>query len=142
MKQNLIIFLLVVLVFLLGFLILSRPAQSKYFIPAPPDQSSENISSSPSCQRYDVVQGVRKHLQCYNRNYNSGLWEYWAEELSSNSSYKFDITQSGNTFIAKVSTKRRGPYGNESIVDVGTFSFLCSNNGKLTLSSAFGIFDD
>jgi len=141
MKQNLIIFLLVVLVFLLGFFILSRPTQSKYFIPAPPDQPSENISSSPSCQRYQVVQGVRKHLEGYRLG-NYAQWEYWAEELSSNSSYDFDITKSGNTFVAKVSTVRRGPYGNESIINVGTFTFLCSNNGKLTLSSAFGIFDD
>ena len=139
MKQNIIISLLVILICLFGFYI-----YNEYFTATivQPNYSSQKKTSSVECQRYDVVQGVRKHLRSYNINYNSGLWEYWAEELSSNTSYDFDITQSGNTFIAKVSTIRTLPYGNESIVNVGTFTFLCSNNGKLTLSSAFGIFDD
>ena len=105
-------------------------------------RQNNNEYSSVECQRYDVMQGVRKHLKSYNRNVNSGQWEYWAEELPGNTGYDFDITQSGNTFVAKVSTIRTGPAGNEFLVNVGTFTFLCSNNGKLTLSSAFGLFDD
>ena len=142
MKQNIIISLLVILICLFGFYIYNEySTQKSSYTYAQPNYSSQKKTSSVKCQRYDVVQRVRKHLKGYNMNYN-GLWKYWAEELSSNSSYKFDITQSGNTFVANASTVRRLPYDNESIVNVGTFTFLCSNNGKLTLSSAFGIFDD
>ena len=140
MKQNIIVSLLVILICLFGFYI-----YNEYFTPtyadAQPNYSSEKKTSSVKCKRYDIVQGVRKHLQKHSGM--RGRKKYWAEENSNVSSYKFDITQSGNTFVANVSTVSTKAFtGAESIINVGTFTFLCSNNGELTLSSAFGIFDD
>ena len=142
MKKNLIISLLVILICLFGFYI-----YNEYFTPtytdAQPNYSFQEKTSSVKCKRYDIVQAVRKHLKKHGGIGFNGRRKYWDEENSNVSSYKFDITQSGNTFVVNVSAVRTNwVYETESIINVGTFTFLCSNNGELTLSSAFGIFDD
>jgi|TARA_B110001454_G_C12453558_1_gene323098 uncharacterized protein YxeA len=136
MKKNLIIFLLIILISFLGFFI-----YNEYFTPtyAQPNYSSQKKTSSVKCQNYQVKTKVLEYLKGYNRK-NNGLHKWWTAELH-HVEYDFDITKSGNTFIAEVSVLRTY-FGQSSRTIVGTFTYICSNAGKLTLSSAFGIFDD
>ena len=137
MKQNIIISLLVLLICIFGFNI-----YTENFKLSTNNSSSQTKKNPVKCKHYQVKEIVRKHLNSRSLKRNGYTYKYWSEGWNTGQSYRYDITQSGNTFVANVSILASGVGGfNPTLIDVGTFTFVCNNN-DLIMSSAFGIFDD
>ena len=147
MKQNIIIFLLIILICLFGFNIFTENFKPNNTGSSNPRMSTNNSSSQTKknpvrCKNYQVKEVVSKYLNSRSLKRNGYTYKYWSEGWNTGQSYRYDITQSGNTFIAEVSIMASGVGGfNPSLLDVGTFTLVCNNN-DLIISSAFGIFDD